>query len=139
VDFNEALKGAQAMIRDGRNSGALPTAGGPFSQLVKVDNLLFLSGQVAQDHNTGKLIEGDVGAQVTQIFSNIGAVLGAAGCDVSHVVKVNVYLTDMHDYAAMNEAYSACFSAPYPARTAIAVVALPLGARIEIEVVAQVG
>lgn len=124
------------MRREGVNSPDLPAPVAPFSHLVKADDLILLSGQVAQDPQTGELIDGDVGAQAAQIFENIQSALHAVGCDLSHVIKATVYLTDIRDYAAMNVVYAAHFTAPYPARTAIAVAALPLGARVEIEVMA---
>ncbi|MCU0508182.1 MAG: Rid family detoxifying hydrolase [Anaerolineae bacterium] len=95
------------------------------------------SGQTPVDPATGQLVEGDVGAQAAQCFRNLFAVLGAAGLGPEHVVKVNVYLTDMGDFAAMNEAYARQFEQPYPARTTVAVAALPRGARIEIEMIAR--
>ena len=125
------------MIHEGMNSPAMTPPVGPFSHLVRADELLFLSGQTAQDPVSGKLIAGDVSAQATQIFANIATVLATVGADLSHVLKATVYLTDMQDFAALNAVYAAHFTAPYPARTTIAVVALPLGARVEIEVIAR--
>jgi 2-iminobutanoate/2-iminopropanoate deaminase len=110
---------------------------GPYSAAVGAGELLFLSGQTPIDPATGKLVRGDIGAQATQCFSNLFAVLGAAGLSPDHVVKVNVYLTDMNDFAAMNEVYQAQFAQPYPARTTIGVAALPLGASVEIEMIAR--
>lgn len=127
------------MQREGINSPDLPAPSGPFSHLVRAGELILLSGQVAQDPQTGELLTGDIRAQVVQIFANIEQALRTVGCDLSHVVKVNVYLTDMRDFADLNAAYTAQFAAPYPARTTVAVSALPLGARVEIEVVARVG
>ena len=109
----------------------------PFSPAVKAGDLLYLSGQVGLDPATGKLVEGGVGAQTAQIFKNIAAVLAAAGKTLGDVVKANVYLADIGDYAEMNENYAKAFDAPYPARTAFAVAALPLGARVEVEVIAH--
>jgi 2-iminobutanoate/2-iminopropanoate deaminase len=86
---------------------------------------------VAQEPATGKLIEGDVGAQTTRILANLQAVLKTVGRDLSHVVKVTVYLTDMADFAAMNAVYARHFDPPYPARSTVAVKALPLDARVE--------
>ena len=116
------------------NNAATP-AGPPFSPAVRSGGLLFLSGQVAEDPATGGLLDGDVAAQTRQIFANIGRLLHAAGRSLEDVVRVGVYLTDMDDYAAMNEAYAEQFQRPYPARTAVAVAALPLDARIEIDMV----
>lgn len=110
---------------------------GPFSPAVRDGDTLYLSGQVAQDPATGKLISGDVAAQTERIFRNIEALLHAAQRSLDHVIKVNVYLTDMKDYAAMNEVYGRQFSAPYPARTTVAAAQLPLGALVELEVTAR--
>jgi 2-iminobutanoate/2-iminopropanoate deaminase len=110
---------------------------GPFSPAIRAGDTLYLSGQVAQDPATGKLIAGDVAAQTERIFRNIEATLQAAQLTLEHVIKVNVYLTDMTNYAAMNEVFGRQFSAPYPARTTVAVVALPLGGLVELEVIAR--
>ena len=109
---------------------------GPFSAAVRAAGLIFLSGQIALDPTSGKLIAGDVAAQTEQIFRNINAVLDAAGKSFADVVKTNVFLTNMKDFAAMNAVYERHFEAPFPARTTIAAAALPLGATVEIEVVA---
>ena len=116
-----------------RNSTQLSKPVGPFSHTAAIQGLMFLSGQIAQDPTTGKLIEGDVSAQAKQILSNIGVLLKEFDLSFKDVAKVNVYLTSMKDFAAMNEVYAATFSAPYPARTTVAVAELPLGARIEFE------
>ena len=110
---------------------------GPFSSGVRAGELIFLSGQVAQDPATGKLITGDVSAQAEQIFRNFGAVLRAAGKTFADVVRVGVYLTNIGDYPALNAVYGRHFEASYPARTAIAVSALPLGAVVEMEFVVR--
>lgn len=113
------------------------TAIGPYSHAVWAGDLLYLSGQTPLDPATGELIEGDVIAQATQCFRNLFSVLAAAGLTSADIVKVNVYLTDMADFAAMNAAYAAQFEPPYPARTTVAVAGLPRGARIEIEMIAR--
>lgn len=109
---------------------------GPFSPAARDGDRVYMSGQVAQDPATGKLVEGGVVAQTEQIFRNIDAILSAAGKSFADVVKVNVYLADIKDFAAMNEVYAKHFAAPYPARTTIGVAALPLGAIVEIEMIA---
>jgi len=109
---------------------------GPFSPAVRDGDRVYTSGQVAQDPATGKLVEGGVVAQTEQIFHNLAAILSAANKSFADVVKVNVYLTDIRDFAAMNEVYARHFAAPYPARTTIGVAALPLGAAVEIEAIA---
>ena len=110
---------------------------GPYSHAIDADPFLYLSGQTPLDPATGQLVMGTIGDQTRQCLDNLAAVLAAAGLDQSHAVKCNVYLTDMADFPAMNEAYAAFFSAPHPARTTVAVVALPLGAQVEIEMVAR--
>ena len=110
---------------------------GPFSAAVRAGDLLFLSGQVALDPATGKLVSGDIGAQTEQIFANISAVLEAAGKSFDDVMKTTVYLADMKDFGAMNTVYARYFQTPYPARTTIQAAGLPLGAAVEIEVVAR--
>jgi len=112
---------------------------GPYSHAVRAGKLLYLSGQTPLDPTTGKLLDADVRVQTAQCFQNLFAVLKAAGLTPDHVVKVNVFLTDMADFPAMNEVYAAHFEQPYPARTTIGVAALPLGARIEIELIARKG
>ena len=110
---------------------------GPYSQAVWAGKLLYLSGQTPLDPATGKLLEADVKAQTSQCFQNLFAVLKAAGLTPDQVVKVNVFLTDMKDFADMNEVYAAHFGMPYQARSTIGVASLPLGARIEIELIAR--
>lgn len=118
-----------------------PTAAavGPYSHGVWAGDLAYLSGQTPLDPATGKLVEGDVAAQAEQCFKNLFGVLAAAGLTPNHVIKVNVYLTDMNDFAAMNAVYAAQFEKPFPARTTIGVASLPLGAGIEIEMIARRG
>ncbi len=125
------------MRREGLDSPDLPAPGGPFSHLVTAGEFVLLSGQVALDPRTGALLSGDVRAQADQIFANIQTTLRAVGCDLGDVVKATVYLTDMRDYADLNDVYAAHFTPPYPARTTAAVAARPLGARVEIEVMAH--
>jgi 2-iminobutanoate/2-iminopropanoate deaminase len=110
---------------------------GPFSPGIVSDGSLYLSGQVAQDPVTGKLIGGDAAQQTEQVLRNAEAVLQAAGKGFADVLKVGVFLTDMGDFQAMNAVYGKYFQAPYPARTTVGVAALPLGARIEMDFVAR--
>ena len=114
-----------------------PAAIGPYSAAVWAGDLLYLSGQTPIDPANGKLIEGDVEAQTHRAFDNLALVLGDAGLSMEHVIKCNVYLTDMTNFPAMNAAYGQRFQKPYPARTTVAVAGLPLGARVEIELVAK--
>jgi 2-iminobutanoate/2-iminopropanoate deaminase len=110
---------------------------GPYSHAIDSDPFVFLSGQTPLDSATGKLVTGSIADQTTQCLKNLAAVLHAAGLDESHVVKCTVFLTDMADFAEMNEVYSAFFTAPRPARSTIGVASLPLGARVEIEMIAR--
>jgi 2-iminobutanoate/2-iminopropanoate deaminase len=112
---------------------------GPYSPAVRAGKFVYLSGQTPLDPATRRLVDGDVQAQTAQCFDNLSAVLAAAGLTFEHVVKVNVFLTDMNDFDAMNAVYASRFEQPFPARTTIGVAALPLGARIEIELIARVG
>ena len=116
----------------------LPPLAGPFSPGVRSrSGPLFISGQVGQDPATGALIEGDVTAQAHQALRNLAAILEAAGKTLDDVERVGVYLADMADFAAMNEVYREHFRDPYPARTAIGVAALPLGAAVEFDAIAN--
>lgn len=110
---------------------------GPYSHAVEGGDFIYLSGQTPIDSTTGRLVEGDIAQQTKQCFINLFQVLKAAGLDSDNVVKVNVFLTDMKDFAAMNEVYKQQFNEPYPARTTIGVAALPLGANVEIELIAR--
>jgi 2-iminobutanoate/2-iminopropanoate deaminase len=110
---------------------------GPFSQAIEVGGFLYLSGQVGQDPTTGKLVTGGIAAETARVFLNLSAVLKAAGKSFDDVVRAGVYLTSMSDYVALNGIYAKHFSPPFPARTAIAVAALPLGACVEIDLVVK--
>ncbi len=110
---------------------------GPYSHAIDDGTHVFCSGQTPIDPATRRLREGGVAEQTHQCFDNLFAVLADAGLGAEDVVKVNVYLTDMGDFAQMNQAYATRFTAPFPARTTVGVAALPLGARVEIELVAK--
>jgi 2-iminobutanoate/2-iminopropanoate deaminase len=109
---------------------------GPFSPALRTGDFVYVSGQVAQDPATGRLIGGDVAAQTEQTLKNLRTLLDAAGKGFADVIKVSVFLADMRDFAAMNAVYARHFEAPYPVRTTVAVAALPLGAAVEIDLVA---
>jgi 2-iminobutanoate/2-iminopropanoate deaminase len=115
-----------------------PGAVGPYSQAVRTGNLLFTSGQVALDPSTGKLIKGDIKAQVRRVMENLGAVLNAGGTDFSRVIKATIFLKNINDFSEVNEVYGSYFSSAPPARSAIQVAALPLDASVEIEMIAEV-
>ena len=110
---------------------------GPYSHAVRVGDLLFCSGQIPLDPATGQLVPGEVVAQTQQVLANLRAILVAEGLDFSRVVKSTVFLTDLGDFAAMNEVYARHFPADPPARSTVQVSALPRGARVEIEVIAH--
>ena len=110
---------------------------GPYSHAIDSAGVIYCSGQTPLDPATGELVGGGIGAQTWQCFENLFAVLAAGNLGPADVVKVNVFLTDMADFAAMNEVYRTRFAEPFPARTTIGVAALPLGAAIEIELVAR--
>ncbi|HEX5999055.1 MAG TPA: RidA family protein [Hyphomicrobiaceae bacterium] len=109
---------------------------GPYSLAIANGDLIFISGQIPLDAATGKLVEGDVSAQARQSLENLKAILDAAGLGFGHVVKTVIFLTDMADFAAVNEVYKGYVTEPYPARSTIAVAGLPLGAKVEIEMIA---
>jgi 2-iminobutanoate/2-iminopropanoate deaminase len=109
---------------------------GPYSLAIEAGDFLFVSGQIPLDAATGKLIEGDVSAQTRQSLENLKVILDAAGLTFADIVKTTIFLTSMADFAAVNEVYKAYVSEPYPARSTIAVAALPMGAKVEIEMTA---
>jgi 2-iminobutanoate/2-iminopropanoate deaminase len=115
-----------------------PKAIGPYSQAVISQGFLFTAGQVALDPARGELVSGGITEQTTRALENLRAVLAEAGTDFSQVVKTTVFLVDMADFTAMNEVYGRAFGAHRPARSTVAVAALPRGARVEIEVIATV-
>lgn len=116
-----------------------PAAIGPYSQAVVAGGFVFTAGQIALVPGSGELVGADVRAQAEQVMRNLEAVLHAAGSSFSQVVKSTIYLTDMGDFAAVNEVYAARFPQDPPARSTVAVRALPKGAAVEIDVVARVG
>ena len=118
------------------NSPKAPKAIGPYSQAIEVNGFLYISGQLPVDVNTGKIVEGGIQAQTEQSLKNIGYILEEAGMNYSNVVKTTCLLSDIANFAAMNEVYAKYFTSEYPARAAFAVKDLPMGAMVEIEVVA---
>lgn len=115
-----------------------PAAIGPYSQAIKVGNLIYTSGQIPIDPATGALVAGGIKEQTRQSLLNVQAILKEAGLSMSSVVKTTVFMADMNDFADMNAVYAEFFTEPYPARSAVAIKALPKGALVEIEVVAAV-
>jgi 2-iminobutanoate/2-iminopropanoate deaminase len=114
-----------------------PQAVGPYSQGIVACGLVFVSGQLPLDPSTGGMKEGGIKEQAKQALDNLGAVLSEAGAAFSDVVKVSVFLTDMRHFPEVNEVYSTCFEAPYPARSCVEVRRLPKDAPIEIEAIAR--
>ncbi|MGN1376537.1 MAG: RidA family protein [Prevotella sp.] len=119
------------------HSEKAPKALGPYSQAIVAGGFVFASGQVPIDPATGNFVEGGIKEQTRQSLTNVINVLAEAGIDLSHVVKTTVFLSDMDNFASMNEVYATFFSEPYPARSAVAVKTLPKGALVEIEVIAE--
>ena len=114
-----------------------PAAIGPYSQAIRVGNLVFTSGQIPIDPATGSFVEGGIKEQTRQSLSNVRAILEEAGLSMANVIKTTVFLADMADFAEMNAVYAEFFAEPFPARSAVAVKTLPKGALIEIEVVVE--
>ena len=112
-----------------------PAAVGTYSQAVRHGDLVFLSGQIPLDPATMKMVEGDIAAQIHRVFKNLGAVCEAAGGSLDGILKLNVFLTDLGNFATVNQVMQEYFTEPYPARAAVGVRALPLGAEVEMEAV----
>ena len=118
------------------HSDNAPKAVGPYRQAIEANGFVFASGQLPIDPATNAFVEGGVKEQTRQSLTNAQSVLKAAGLDLSHVIKTTVFLSDMADFAAMNEVYAEFFNEPYPARSAIAVKTLPKNALVEVECIA---
>jgi 2-iminobutanoate/2-iminopropanoate deaminase len=121
--------------RESVTAAGAPAAVGPYVHAVRAGGLLFCSGQVPLDPDTGDLVPGPIGEQAARCLRNLEAVCAAAGAGLADAVRITVYLTDMEDFAAVNEAYGAFFADDPPARVAIGVAALPLGAAVEMDAV----
>ena len=126
------------MLKKQIQTTAAPAAIGPYSQAIRAGSFIFYSGQIPLDPATGAIVEGGIVAQTGQVMTNMRAMLHASGCDFSDVVKTTIYLTDLADFATVNEIYGESFSAVPPARACVQVAALPKGAMIEIEWIATV-
>jgi 2-iminobutanoate/2-iminopropanoate deaminase len=124
-------------VRQAVSTASAPKAIGPYSQAVRAGSLLFVSGQVPIDPATGQIVAGDIGVQTHRVFQNIREILKAAGATFDHVVRTTVFLADMNDFVAMNDAYATYFTAPAPARATVQVSRLPKDARVEIDVIAS--
>jgi 2-iminobutanoate/2-iminopropanoate deaminase len=118
------------------SSPRAPKPVGPYSAALRAGQLLFVSGQVPLDPATGRMVEGDIGVHTRRVLDNVAALLEAAGLSFRHVVRTTVFLADMNDFTAMNEAYASFFEEPYPARSTVQAARLPRDARVEIDVIA---
>ena len=127
------------MAREIIKTAAAPAAIGTYSQAVKVGDTVYLSGQIPLVPQTMQLVEGEMGAQIRQVFDNLQAVAAAAGGGLADIVKLNIYLTDLSHFPLVNEIMATYFKEPYPARAAIGVASLPKGAAIEADAVMVVG
>jgi 2-iminobutanoate/2-iminopropanoate deaminase len=123
-------------VREAVSATGAPQAIGPYSQAVKAGGLLFVSGQIPLDPDSGQMVDGDIAAQTRRVFRNLQAILEAAGCSFDRVVRTTVYLADMNDFAVMNEVYGTYFSSPAPARATVQAARLPKDAGVEIDVIA---
>lgn len=126
------------MTRQIIHTKAAPEAIGPYSQAVRVGNTVYMSGQIPLDPATMQMVSGDIELEIRRVFDNLKAVATAAQTTLAAAVKVNVYLTDLANFAKVNEVMAQYFTAPYPARAAVGVAQLPRGARVEIECVLHV-
>ena len=124
-------------MREAVSSPQAPPAIGPYSQAIRAGSMLFVSGQIPLDPDTGTRVEGDLAAQTHRVFKNLSAILAAAGATFDNVVKTTVYLADMNDFPAMNEIYATYFSSPAPARATVQAARLPRDARVEIDLIAS--
>jgi 2-iminobutanoate/2-iminopropanoate deaminase len=124
------------MKREAVHTKNAPAAIGPYSQGIKAGGFVYVSGQIPLSPDTQEMVTGDIKAQAEQVMSNVGAILEAAGSSFAKVVKTTIFLTDMGDFAAVNEVYGKYFSENPPARATIAVAQLPRSAAVEVEAVA---
>lgn len=123
------------MRREPVSTEQAPAAIGPYSQAVRVGDIVYFSGQIPLDPGTGELIDGDIDTQARRVFDNLQAVATAAGGSLADIARVGIYLTDLGDFAKVNALMAEYFSEPYPARSTVEVSALPKAARIEIDAV----
>ena len=119
------------------NTKSAPSAIGPYSQAIKFDNLVFVSGQIAISPDNNEFIDGDIVAQTRQVIENIKAILESTGSSLQNVLKATIYIIDMKDFNSINSVYSEYFSDSLPARACVEVSKLPRGAKVEIEVIAS--
>jgi len=120
------------------NTNKAPNAIGPYSQAIKINKMVFLSGQIAIDPKTQQFIDGDIEIQTKRVLDNLKSVVEASGSSLESVVKTTIYLTDMNDFSKVNEIYASYFSSGKPARSTVCVAALPKSAKVEIDAIAEV-
>lgn len=120
------------------NTSKAPNAIGPYSQAIKVNKMVFLSGQIAIDPKTQQFIDGDIETQTKRVLDNLKSVLEASGSSLENVVKTTIYLTDINDFSKVNEIYASYFSSGKPARSTVCVAALPKNAKVEIDAIAEI-
>ena len=126
------------MNKEAISSDGAPSAVGPYSQAIKSGRLVFLSGQIALEPATMKLVEGTIEDRARQVFENLSAVAGEAGGSLDQIVKLTIYLTDLENFASVNNVMAEFFQEPYPARATVGVASLPLGADVEVEAILAV-
>jgi 2-iminobutanoate/2-iminopropanoate deaminase len=126
------------MLKKQIQTAEAPAAIGPYSQAIRAGSFIFYSGQIPLDPSSGALVSGGIEEQTRQVLANMRAMLRASGCDFSDVIKTTIYLTDLADFATVNQIYGECFAEVPPARACVQVAALPKGAMIEIEWIATV-
>ena len=126
------------MAKEVVSTAKAPAAIGPYSQAIRVGNLLFVSGQIPLDPTTGKIAAGDIRAQTRQVLTNLSAIVEAAGSSLARVAKTTVYLRDLSEFAAMNEVYAEFFGNQPPARSTVQVARLPRDAAVEMDLIAEV-
>ncbi len=124
-------------MKEAVHTESAPKAIGPYSQAIIAGGMVFCSGQIPLDPNTGKLVSGDIATQTDRVLKNLQAVLKAAGCQMTDVVKTTIFLKDLNDFQTVNQVYGEYFHPPFPARATIQVARLPMDAAVEIEAVAK--
>ena len=123
------------MTREAISTEAAPAAIGTYSQAIRAGDTVYISGQIPLDPESGEVVAGGIEAEVERVFGNLRAVAEAAGLDLQHAVKINVFLTDLANFALVNETMTRYFSPPYPARAAVQVAALPRGVAVEADAI----
>ncbi|MBB5209324.1 RidA family protein [Chiayiivirga flava] len=127
------------MSRTPIHTDTAPAAIGPYSQAVRIDNTVYLSGQIPLDPATMQLVDGDIAAQTRRVFDNLTAVCEASGGSLAQIARIGIFLTDLGDFAAVNAVMAEYFTPPYPARSTVQVSALPRGAQVEVDAVLVLG